>query len=113
MEIEWNNGDECVISNDNNRYSVYDECKKHLGSIGIVRSIFKTTSGIKMVAVQADNGDCICWRVDMLSKPETPEQKAEREQQNAVYDMCSELDNHTDEARFWCERLYDLGYRKQ
>ena len=45
-------------------------------------------------------------------KPETPEQKKEREREMAIYDMCSSVDNHAEEARFWAERFYDAGYRK-
>ncbi|AUR86607.1 hypothetical protein NVP1087A_26 [Vibrio phage 1.087.A._10N.261.45.F9] len=86
-EVEWKNGDECVVINDNNRYSVYDEHKKHLGTIGIIRSLFKTKNGTEMAAVQAENGDCICWRVVMLSKPETPQQREDRERLEAAYDL--------------------------
>jgi len=61
-----------------------------------------------------DKEDAITKTKSLLGIPhETPEQKAERERQYAVYDMCSDLDNHTDDARFWCEQLYDAGYRKQ
>jgi hypothetical protein len=47
-----------------------------------------------------------------FKKPETPEQKKEREREMAIYDMCSSLDNHSEETRFWAERFYDAGYRK-
>ncbi|AUR89532.1 hypothetical protein NVP1124O_31 [Vibrio phage 1.124.O._10N.286.49.B1] len=86
-EVEWKNGDECVVINDNNRYSVYNEHKKHLGSIGIIRSLFKTKDGTEMAAVQAENGDCICWRLVMLSKPETPQQREDRERLEAAYEL--------------------------
>lgn len=61
-----------------------------------------------------DKNEAVLKTKSLLGIPhETPEQKAERERQYAVYDMCSDLDNHTDDARFWCEKLYDAGYRKQ
>ncbi|AUR94088.1 hypothetical protein NVP1191O_29 [Vibrio phage 1.191.O._10N.286.52.B4] len=86
-EVEWKSGDECVVINDNDRYFVYDEHKKHLGSVGIIRSLFKTKNGTEMAAVQAENGDCICWRVVMLSKPETPQQREDRERLEAAYEL--------------------------
>lgn len=112
-EVEWKSGDECVIRNDNDRYSIYDVHKKHVGNVGIVRSVFKTTNGTEIAAVQADNGDCVCWRVDMLKKPETPQQREERERACAIYDMCAEADIFTEESNFWAGKFYDLGYKKE
>ena len=74
----------------------------------------KTSSGkIKMHILEYEGG-----RLETLGglakfrKPETPEQKKERDREMAVYDICSSLDNHSEEARFWAERFYDAGYRK-
>ncbi len=48
-----------------------------------------------------------------LSKPETPQQREEREREEEIYNMCASADNFTEESRFWAGKFYDLGYRKE
>ena len=110
-QVEWENGDLVTINNPEG-FGTWDEASKYLGTNGTVMAVFTNTNGKKVAAVSHDDGVCICWMLSMLSKPETPEQKEERERQHAVYDMCSDIDNHTDDARFWCGKIYDAGYRK-
>ncbi len=118
-EVDWKSGDECVVINDNDRYRVYDDHKKHLGSVGIIRSLFKTKNGTEMAAVQAENGDCICWRVVMLSKPETPQQREDRERLDCIKKMHRDgnVDGAESDLLFFSiegilTNLYDAGYRK-
>ncbi len=93
-QVEWKNGDECVFEG---RDCVFVHSNPVAESAIIVDA-----KGVPAMSVP----------FDMLSKPETPEQKKEREREMAIYDMCSAVDNHAEEARFWAERFYDAGYRK-
>ena len=127
-DVEWVNGDECVISNDNDRYYIYDVHKKHVGNVGIVCSVFKTTNGTEIAAVQGDNGGCVCWRVDMLKKPETPKQREDRERLKAAYDLYESAQHEIDcigydsfelfkksevQVNFWLAIVDKTNYRKQ
>ena len=71
----WKNGDACIVTNDLG-YEIYDCHEEFLGIEAEIRSLFKTRKGTEMAAVQHYNGSCVCWRLEMLSKPETTEQKA-------------------------------------
>ncbi|AUS01564.1 hypothetical protein NVP1286O_73 [Vibrio phage 1.286.O._10N.286.55.C4] len=51
--------------------------------------------------------------VDRLKKPETPQQREDRERACAIYDMCAEADIFTEESNFWAGKFYDLGYKKE
>lgn len=77
-EIEWKNGDECCVISSCD-YSIAQEFEKYLGENCTIKSVFKNDIGVDIAAVGYKNGCCICWRIDMLSKPETEEQKVERE----------------------------------
>lgn len=45
-------------------------------------------------------------------KPETPQQRKDRERACAIYDMCAEADIFNEESNFWAGKFYDLGYKK-
>ena len=110
VKQEWNNGDECVY---NGRPNL--KCK-----------FVAIHPGNKQCAIIWEGGGDInlsCVSIDCLSKPETPEQKAERERLEAIDSMFTELNldeerelNEDDrESIYWksCEVAYDAGYRKQ
>ena len=46
-------------------------------------------------------------------KPETPQQRKDRERACAIYDMCAEADIFNEESNFWAGKFYDLGYKKE
>ena len=80
-QAEWKNGDECVY---NGRPNL--KCK----FVGI-------HPGNKQCAIIWEGGGDInlsCVSIDCLSKPETPEQKAERERLEAAYDLYCECVIH-------------------
>lgn len=95
--VEWKNGDDCIYMGNTDTI-----CK--------FASIHPNNP--KCAIVWEGDGDInlSCVAIDCLSKPETPEQKKERE--HAVYNMCSSLDNHTEDAKCWAGRFYVAGYRK-
>ena len=80
MGIKWKNGDECVY---NGRQNL--KCK-----------FVAIHPGNKQCAIIWEGGGDInlsCVSIDCLSKPETPEQKAERERLSAAYDLyCARCD---------------------
>lgn len=82
---EWKNGDECLITNENG-YGMFSDAEKYINTKGVVMSVFKNTNGLDVAAVSHD-GICICWMLDMLKKPETQEQREERERLEAAYDL--------------------------
>ena len=97
-EEEWKNGDDCIYKG--------------------VQCFF--VGNLKVVGVPI-RGDCMIQHkggaplVVLLSevyKPETETQKLEREREEAIYDMCSSVDNHTEAARFWAGRFYDAKCRE-
>lgn len=96
--VEWNSGDECVYKHKPNDTYVF---------IGMHPKNQKSA---------------ICWNeddgisqihIDYIRKPESPEQKAERERVEAIETMCEEVDRLPHgEAFAAMATLYDLGYRK-
>ncbi|CAM0016893.1 hypothetical protein VPHK359_0086 [Vibrio phage K359] len=97
-EAEWKNGDECVY--------------KHQPDV--------TYMFVGMHPVNKKSA--ICWNekegiaqihIDFISKPETPQQREDRERACAIYDMCAEADIFTEESNFWAGKFYDLGYKKE
>lgn len=100
--VEWKNGDIAYAKGCSHDEIIFIGTSKNK-EIAICECITENR------AVRLDK----FWVSDLLKeKPETPEQKKEREREMAVYDMCSSIDNHAEEARFWAERFYDAGYRK-
>ncbi|AUR93305.1 hypothetical protein NVP1186O_70 [Vibrio phage 1.186.O._10N.286.49.E3] len=96
-EVEWKNGDECVY--------------RHQPDVTYM------FVGIHPV----NKKSAICWNekegiaqihIDFISKPETTQQRKDRERACAIYDMCSEADTFTEESNFWAGKFYDLGYKK-
>ena len=109
-QAEWKNGDECVYN----------------GRPNLKCMFVAIHPGNKQCAIIWEGGGEInlsCVSIDCLSKPETPEQKAERERLEAIDSMFTELNldeerelNEDDrESIYWkpCEVAYDAGYRKQ
>lgn len=84
--LEWKNGDKCVIKNPEG-FGVWEEANKYLRSTGTVMAVFTNTNGLKVAAVSHEDEICICWMLSMLEKPESPEQKADRERLEAAYDL--------------------------
>lgn len=129
LEQEWKAGDRVTIRNPEG-FGTWDEADKYLGANGTVMAVFTNTNGKKVAAVSHDDNVCICWMLSMLSKPETPEQKAERERienGKAIYDLMSSIEMNHDIAGIpntWAElrdewqSVYiqlaeSVGYRKQ
>ncbi|AUR98908.1 hypothetical protein NVP1256O_69 [Vibrio phage 1.256.O._10N.286.45.F8] len=69
-EVEWKNGDECIF--DGNEYT-----------FGCVNPICDQGSVVIFDEVGDYHGCCI----DELSKPETPQQRKDRERLEAAYDL--------------------------
>ncbi|AUR91068.1 hypothetical protein NVP1154O_55 [Vibrio phage 1.154.O._10N.222.52.B12] len=88
---EWKAGDKCVIKNPED-FGVWEEANKYLGSTGTVMAVFTNTNGLKVAAVSHEDEICICWMLSMLEKPESPEQKAERENNER---LISEIMSHS------------------
>ncbi|AUR94935.1 hypothetical protein NVP1199A_69 [Vibrio phage 1.199.A._10N.286.55.C10] len=95
---EWKNGDECVIS---------QKSKSKWLVVG-VSPLTKTST----VCV-SNTGELKSFHTEQLKKPETPQQREDRERAYAIYDMCAEADIFTEESNFWAGKFYDLGYKKE
>lgn len=128
VEEEWKNGDRVTIKNPEG-FGTWDEAERYLGTNGTVMAVFTNTNGKKVAAVSHDDSVCICWMLSMLSKPETPEQKAERERFEAAYDLYAHVqsvrgqlsckfdwfsNSEMEETRLRFLAIVDkTGYRKQ
>lgn len=96
VKQEWKAGDRVTIRNPDG-FGTWDEAEKYLGTNGTVMAVFTNTNGKKVAAVSHEDNVCICWMLSMLSKPETPEQKAEREKKEEAKEMIQcLLDNYTE-----------------
>lgn len=95
-QVEWKNGDECIKNGE--RY------------IYLSRDPFKEKYSICM---HARNRLVYTILTTALSKPETPEQKAERERLEAIKEMAQTPKPCGFSIYDICEQLYDAGYRKQ
>ncbi|QMP81713.1 hypothetical protein [Vibrio phage XM1] len=123
--VKWKNGDECVIKNPEG-FGVWEEANKYLGTAGTVMAVFTNTNGLEVAAVSHEDEICICWMLSMLEKPESTEQKAERERdekaKQIMIDICGDevfksrdwdyhkIFSHNAKMAF---QLVDLGYRKE
>lgn len=104
LEVEWKAGDECVY--------------KGNGAV-----VIGWHPSHPVVIIDSDEFGLESCSACELSKPETPEQKVERERLEAIDSMFIELNlgeerelNEDDrESIHWksCEVAYDAGYRKQ
>ncbi|AUS00809.1 hypothetical protein NVP1278O_74 [Vibrio phage 1.278.O._10N.286.54.E8] len=107
-EIEWSGdglppvGDIVTI-----RYNFDSKTVTHTG-------VVKYASSKYCILDDGDGGEFsynICDYV--YEKPETPQQRKDRERACAIYDMCAEADIFTEESNFWAGKFYDLGYTKE
>ena len=101
-KVEWKNGDE--LYHTHHAYAPNPKIT-YVGKHPFISGKSYCISDMDGIVTVDD-----CFISD--KKPETKAKKLEREREMAVYDMCSSLDNHAEEARFWAERFYDAGYRK-
>lgn len=99
---EWKNGDEC----EHGHYNYSDANKMtYIGAHPFVIGKHVCLSELKGLVIV----DSI-W----LRKPETPQQREDRERLEAIETMCNEVDKLPHgEAFAAMATLYDLGYRKQ
>lgn len=84
-EIEWCIGDECVVSN-NQGYGLRKGSVRYLGKEALFVYSFKNSAEINMAVVEHYDNSCECYRIEMLKKPETREQKAARERNELIED---------------------------
>lgn len=92
------NGDECVYMNHKVIHQFIGPCPKREG----------------YGYIQAPGYEVNFVELSKLSKPETPEQKTERERLEVIEIMCNEIDRLPHgEAFAAMATLYDLGYRKE
>ncbi|AUG84880.1 hypothetical protein Athena1_0031 [Vibrio phage Athena1] len=120
---EWKVGDRVTIKNPEG-FGIWDEAEKYLGTNGTVMAVFTNTNGKKVATVSHDDSVCICWMLSMLEKPESPEQKTERERLEAAYDLyCSAIGESACMYQaflvspvllgIWCKVVDKTGYRKE
>ncbi|CAH9013994.1 putative lipocalin family protein [Vibrio phage 455E52-1] len=97
--IEWKNGDECEIEMQEGvrRYLFGCECPNNQQTC---------------IVFTKDGGGHMVMPIERLKKPETPQQRKDRERACAIYDMCAEADIFNEESNFWAGKFYDLGYKK-
>lgn len=72
QEVEWKNGDECVICDDD--FSVVVGCEKYIGEAGVVFGSHVNAKGFNLTLVEFKDGGCFAFMTEMLRKP-----KSERE----------------------------------
>lgn len=94
VEKEWKNGDECMVRGEKLIYigeSIEADihCVQELGSC-----LYRNA------------------HISVIEKPETPEQKAEREKKEAIDDIKGTIDFFTD-SYMAALSLYEQGYRKK
>ena len=95
-EVEWVNGDKCIYQG------------KEWQFVSILSEYFHSTA----VLFNVDTEELKQVPADSLSK-ETPQQREDRERAEAIYEMCSSVDNFTEESHFWAGKFYDAKYRKE
>lgn len=111
---EWKNGDECVFDNKTKREfdnPLLDD--EYPNQNAIVHHTFKNKHKFDMVLIEFEDGYCAAVMQECISRPETPEQREERERMEAIKIMCDEIGKlpFGDELEAM-STLYDLGYRK-
>ncbi|AUR99229.1 hypothetical protein NVP1263B_69 [Vibrio phage 1.263.B._10N.286.51.B1] len=99
-EVEWKSGDECEIEMQEGvrRYLFGCECPNNQQTC---------------IVFTKDGGGHMVMPIERLKKPETPQQREDRERACVIYDMCAEADIFTEESNFWAGKFYDLGYKKE
>ncbi|AGH16103.1 hypothetical protein VPKG_00066 [Vibrio phage pYD21-A] len=98
VDVEWKNGDECKFKDVSYMF------------VSILSNEFHGTAVIYEPVTEM----IMQVPVASLSKPETPQQREERERLEAIETMCNEVDKLPHgEAFAAMATLYDLGYRKQ
>lgn len=100
--VEWENGDECVI----NRKATNGEV---LSDIGVYYG--ETTSHYWLLGIGPREGGIYCKSKYWLSKPETPQQREEREREEEIKIIQRDM---AFSGSDYCaaKRLYEKGYRK-
>lgn len=93
---EWKNGDECIYMTHNVIHQFIGPCPKREG----------------YGYIQAPGFEVNFVELSKLSKPESPEQKAERERLEAIKEMAKTPKPCGFAIYDICEQLYDAGYRK-
>lgn len=101
LHVEWKNGDKCQYKNQDDEWNEYSGRYVCFDSYADCHVIYACDATLYHA-----NGD-------QIRKPETPQQREERERLEAVKLMCDEIGKlpfgDTLEAM---STLYDLGYRK-
>lgn len=86
-DVEWKNGDECVFDNKANlEFSSFT--LEYLHQTAKIHYRFKNSFGSDMLLIEFDYGHCCAVIEKCVSKPETTQQKAERERIELVRKAC-------------------------
>lgn len=110
-------GDKCIIKNVDNKFHVYEEFAENFVDKEVtVMSKFEIPyvtpeSGLKMVSVMNEYGQCTCFREEMCYPIKTEKEKAIEE---IVDIVCSQGFLSKGGTVSWeiAERFYDAGYKK-
>lgn len=97
--VEWKAGDECIYN----------------GELYVYQCVASWDSEACILSGKSRNSRSLtdAW-IDEISKPESPEQKAERERLEAVKEMCEDVGESLYKGAYESmAALYDAGYRKQ
>ena len=92
------------------------ECEVLLDCSGkwkLCEILFSSKESVVVVKLKSGSEIALDPFASSFRKPETPQQREERERANAIYDMCASADNFTEQSNFWAGKFYDLGYRKE
>ena len=106
--VEWKNGDYCIYNENEYMYVGKFDCKWSSEDDTDRCVIVNPTLRPAM----------ICAHEKYLSKPESPEQKAERERDGRIHAMVDDFNeqdidyNYRGQVVKVCAALYDAGYRK-
>lgn len=127
-QVEWKNGDECVFDNKVN-LEFSSLTLEYLRQKAKVHYRFKNSFGYDMLLIEFDDGYCCAVCEECVSKPETPEQKSERERleeqdearKNALLMLDEVSDVKNANVNIDCtyaiavtvKAMIELGYRKQ
>lgn len=111
-KVEWKNGDECIFTDRNGE----DKTCKVIG-------LFPPFVQSYVLHCKSAEPTFFISNAGRMKKPETPEQKAEREKLEAIETMFIELNpkdvkeiyegHRNSNAWKLCAKAYDAGYRKQ
>lgn len=107
--IEWQNGDECIIVNSEG-YVLRNDSEVFIGKTCEFLESFELPDGVVCAAVYLEDHGADCFRLDMLSKPESPEQKAKAEREekaiklHEIHQECyKQYDDNHPYAQVWGE----------